>query len=400
MKVLLVWFEIPRRSELIEPFVKIAQSKGVEFIHLIHNTEKEREEVISPFKMIYWFDYYTPDGLLNHIKPDKIVSEFPLDLKGIALRIAAAKKKIPFIGMTHGIIFANSSDMNLCNENRVSSLNKYNKYFKIAFFYLSVIPLFNLRKAGWLLTYFFIFITKGYYTAARTVKFSERNPDLYLVFQKKNATKFYQNLSNIQEEKLIPIGVPMFDDIFNCFNEKQVINASRYYLMIDTAWIYQTTLPSEILINNTYIKLAEYCKRNNAKLRVKLHPHWYDKDNLPQHPEIEYYRNLPQHNLNTLMKDAVGCFLYFSSLSVPLIVHKPCYLLGYRAFDNDEIALWEKNQLIKTLDIENFSPEDINFDNFAEPDPTVINKFVSEYLFSTDGKSVERLGEIIMTRLL
>ena len=394
MKILLVWFELPRRPELIEPFIKIAQNKDVEFIHLIHNSKKDREEVISPFRMIFWLDYNTPAALLNDIKPDKIISEFPTDLKGIALRVAAAKRKIPFIGMTHGIIFKNSADISLSNENSISSLGKYSKYFKIAFFYLSVIPFFKPAKAIKLLKYFFVFLSKGYYNAARTVKFSERNPDIYLVFQKKNAAKYYQNLSNIEEEKLIPIGVPMFDDIFYFFNEKNNIKAERYYLMIDTAWIYQTQLPSQELISNTYLKLAEFCKRNNAKLKVKLHPHWYDKDDLPQLTEIEYYRNVPQDNLNILMKEALGCFLYFSSLSVPLIVYKQCYFLGYRDLDA-EIASWEKDQLIRTLDIENFSSEDINFNNFNERDPALINQFVSDYLFSTDGKSVERLGKII-----
>ena len=396
MRVLLIWYELPKRPELLEPFAKIAKNANVEFIHLIHNTRKDRKDILSPFKMIYWFDYTTPHKLLDDIKPDKILSEFPTDLKRIALRIVAGKRKIPFIGMTHGIIFQNSADIVLKNENYISSLKKYTVYAKISLFYFATLSFFDLKKSVNLIRYFFAYILKGYYNAARTVKFSERNPDIYVTFQIKNARQYYQNISNIEEEKLVPIGVPIFDDIFNYFKNTTYLNSKKYYLMIDTAWIYQTVLPSKEVINSTYLKLAEFCEKNNAILRVKLHPYWYLKKDLPQHKLIEYYRDLPQPELNQLMKNAVGCFLYFSTLSIPLIVYKECYFLGFRDLD-DEISGWEKINLIKTIDIENFIPEDIDFGSFNEKDPDIKNKFITDYLFSIDGKAVERLQNIIIT---
>ena len=52
--------------------------------------------------------------------------------------------------------------------------------------------------------------------------------------------------------------------------------------------------------------------------------------------------------------------------------------------------------LIKSLDIRSFEPEDIDFDKFERKDDAALNKFISDYLFSTDGKSVERLQNVIM----
>lgn len=395
MRVLLIWFELPKRPELLDPFVKIAENGNVEFIHLIHNTLTDRKEILSPFKMIYWFDYKTPFHLLNDIKPDKIVSELLIDLKGIALRIIAAKLKIPFIGMTHGIFFKNTADIVIKNDNNISSFKKYRAYAKISLFYFSVFSLFDFNKTISLIKLFFVFIFKGYYHAARTVKFSERNPDIYIIFQRKNALRYLNTISNIDEEKLIPIGVPMFDDIFNYLKNPTEPDGKKYYLMIDTAWIYQTMLPTEKVINDTYLKLAQFCKKNNAILKVKLHPYWYLKSDLPQHPSIEYCRNLTPLELNQLINKALGCFLYFSTLSIPLIVYKNCYCLGFKNLD-EEISMWDKMNLIKTIDIETFVPDDIDFNKFEAKNSNHINQFITDYLFSVDGKAVERLQNIIL----
>jgi hypothetical protein len=394
MRILLIWFEIPKRPELIEPFVKVAENKGIEFIHLIHNEEKERTEILSPFKMIYWFDYSTPHSLLTDIRPDKIFSEFPTDLKGVALRVLAKKKGIPWISMTHGIVFESTGDIVIKNDNSFSSFNKSKRYFKTSIFYLSIVPSFNIRKSVMLLKYFFAFLSKGYYEASLTVKFSERNPDKYIVFQKKNAARFYQSMSNIEEEKLIPIGVPMFDEIFNSFNKPEAFSGQKFYLMIDTAWIFQSNLPSEDIINATYLKLAEFARKDDAVLKVKLHPHWYEKANFPQHPNIEYLRNLSPLDLTSLMKNTVGCFLYFSTLSVPLVVYKNCYFLGYRKVEY-EVDLWKEKRLIKYIDIENFDTDDVSFESFTDNRKDGLDEFITDYLYAVDGKSVERLGNIL-----
>ena len=95
------------------------------------------------------------------------------------------------------------------------------------------------------------------------------------------------------------------------------------------------------------------------------------------------------------MKNALGCFLYFSTLSIPLVVYKKCYFLGFRDIE-DEIVLWESSNLIKSINIESFIPEDIDFNTFPDKNSDIIKQFISDYLFSTDGKSVERLQRILI----
>ena len=85
-KAILFWFEMDKRLELLQPF--ITMSDDIEFVHVFFRTREERQIQLSPFEIIYWFDYKTPYEMLKKHKPDFIVGATE-NLLAISLIVAA-----------------------------------------------------------------------------------------------------------------------------------------------------------------------------------------------------------------------------------------------------------------------------------------------------------------------
>jgi hypothetical protein len=391
-RVLFIWFEIPGRPELLEPFVNL--SHRFEFIHLQFNSKKERKAEVTPFEMIYWFDYATPYKLLKEIKPDVVFSEFPSDLKCIALKIAAGNLNIPYVGMTHGIYFEDSFNIKIENENSVVAVNSYSKYLKILRFYLSSIRAKNVKALPKIAGLLFYYMKDGYFEALKKVQFQLRWPDRYIVYQMRNSIEIMRDTHGFPANRLIPIGVPQFDSMFHYWNSYQAEQneTGNYFLLIDTAWIDKMGMPSSEIIYQTYLKLAEYCKTQNSKLVVKLHPHWYENKSLPQNENIVYLRTVPQKELSELIIKARGCFLYFSTLSIPVVPYKNCYFLYYKTPTGDVYYITSLG-VAKSLNIEEIKTEEIEF--FNGFDRSHIREYIVDYLFSIDGKATARLAKIL-----
>jgi len=392
-RVLLIWWETKSRPELLEPFRQL--SDRFEFIHLFFKDEKEREAVTSPFPMIYWFDYSTPYKLLDKVKPDVIFSEFPTDLKTIGLNIAAHNRGIPFLGMTHGIYFDNSFDITIANYNSIKEVNKYVDHIRIMFFYFASFKFKNLKYIFPAIRLLFHYIKDGYWEALRKVKFKIRLPDKYIVYQMKNSDKAIWDMHGCPPEKLVAIGVPQFDIIFKHWNSCKSngqITEGGYYLMVDTAWIFNNDMPPPDVINDTYLRIAAYCKSRNAKLIVKLHPFWYTKNDLPVSENIEYVRNIPQEELSRLIIQSKGCFLYFSTLSIPIVPYKNCYFLYYGKPSKDLVEIVEL-KVAKSIDIRELDNSRIDFDNGF--DRSRIDEYIKDYLYAIDGKATGRLEKIL-----
>lgn len=390
-RVLLIWFELPNRPELLEPFSVL--SNQFEFIHLIFNTSSERQQSHSPFQMIYWFDYASPFSLLKSIRPDVILSEFPSDLKCIALAVAAKRIGVPYLGITHGIYFAHSFDIVVPNENSLGKLNDYSKYLRILRFYLSVVNVRDWKSSTSLLKFLYYFVRIGFFSALKKVKFEARWPLRYIVYQMKNSDKIMYDTHRFPADRLIPIGVPQFDKMFTYWNsvpEKK--ESEKFYLMIDTAWVQNASIPPDEVIYGTYRKLAAYCKQQGAKLLVKLHPHWYTHSALPQEDNIEYVRNVSQDKLSDLMIQAQGCFLYFSTLSIPIVPYINCYFL-YHGEPTDDLLGILKLGVAKAIDIQRIELDAIDFSTGF--DKTNIETYIDDYLYAIDGKSTKRLGAIL-----
>ena len=179
---------------------------------------------------------------------------------------------------------------------------------------------------------------------------------------------------------------------WNSFENENNRSSSDYYLMIDTAWIFNINLPPIDLIYSTYLKLSAYCKLQKCRLIVKLHPHWYEKTDFPFDENITYLRNIPQIELQELIIKAKGCFLYFSTLSIPIIPYRNSYFCIIRKFQKTLIDITTLG-VAKAIDIAELDINSIDFDSGF--DRAYIDKYIQGYLFSIDGKATKRLANIL-----
>ena len=320
LKILLYWFEMDQRPELLQPFVEL--SAHFEFIHIIYRKPAERTTSSSPFKMIYWFDYSSPYQLLNKIKPDRVVITDAADLLSISLVIACKSRNIATFSLQHGFVIGNVVS-NLADIVRepILSKNKFAVYAKLLAFYIKGINYKKLFLLPQLISFLFSYYKHGGTKSLYRNKYNWRLVDNYLCYSEGSAKVFFER-DGIDNSKVKIIGVITFDELFKVLNNKFIQpSGDKYYLLIDTNFSeHKNPVTNEQILRN-YQELAEYCKNNNARLKVKLHPWCYNKDYTKEFrlDNVDFLKNIPQYDLAVLIKNAIGCFGFFSTLSFPVL---------------------------------------------------------------------------------
>ena len=158
--------------------------------------------------------------------------------------------------------------------------------------------------------------------------------------------------------------------------------------MIDTAFTdYHREITDEQM-NRCYQELKKYCMANDAVLVVKLHPHMYQKSSLQEDEHLKVVRNLPMDELAGYIKNAEGCFGFYSTLTMPTAFVVPTIQIRY-----DEVyePLLVKKGVTPLVDFFTFKAEELQFNSLENK-----AELTKEFLFATDGCAAKRLKEILI----
>jgi hypothetical protein len=277
-KGLLVWFEMDRRLELLQPFIDM--SDEIEFTHLFFRTREERTVQLSPFKIIYWFDYNTPYELIRKHKPDFIIGATEV-LQTISLIVAAKEKNIPYYGLQHGFSTENFvSIVKKVTRESPFSPAQLKKHFKTSLFYFSSLRLKTLGRIFQYTRLFVLFYKKFPEEAIIDGQYKWVKPTCYLCFSE-ISSGHYKYLYKLEDSEIKYIGIPSFDSLFKAFDfAKRDVDGEKYYLLIDTSFIDYHKPISDEQIWRCYDTLNEYCRQQGTKLYIKLHPRNYDNPGL------------------------------------------------------------------------------------------------------------------------
>jgi hypothetical protein len=390
-KVLLYWYEINNRPELLTPFSKMTDE--IDFIHLYYRNRHERQKPTSPFEMIYWFDFKSPYHLLDAIKPDKVIVPGADDLLCISLIAGCRNRGIPTYSMQHGYIPENLEEIFIPLKRRsFFTRSVLRDYAKIFSFYLRSIKRFSLKL---FIQYFLLAIAysrKGL-IILKNYDYKWRMPDFYICFTKHSGV-YYIERDKIPEDKILEIGIPTFDALLQSNNKmtNSKENDDKYYLLIDTSFAEYKDPIDENLITRCYSELESFCNKNNAHLKIKLHPFNYEKAGLFTHPNICFYRNLAEDELTSMIKNAEGCFSFYSTLCVPIVCLKKLYQIKFfDVFFKELVEL----EITPILDFHTFTAANISFDNFKVNEHG-LEKFIHKYLYKADGKATSRLKNLLL----
>jgi hypothetical protein len=159
--------------------------------------------------------------------------------------------------------------------------------------------------------------------------------------------------------------------------------------LIDTSFVdyYKPISPAQI--QRCYQALATYCRHNDAKLYIKLHPRNYENPGLVNDDTIRFSRNIDMPSLAKVIVNAAGCFGFYSTLTMPIAFTKPTIQIKYDDIFEPALAA---NNITPVLDFYTFQVTDIQFYPFGNTDETLRTRF----LFATDGKASERIKQLLL----
>jgi hypothetical protein len=240
--------------------------------------------------------------------------------------------------------------------------------------------------------FFLILHRCGYFAACKRVRFRQRLPTGYICFTERNGT-IYRELDHARPEQIRVIGIPEYDRFFRSASlPHEPADEGPYYLLIDqplaeNSWGTPTVSREDMI--RFYEKLISYCKSQNARLKVKLHPESYRCGWLPEDDRVEWIR---EADVVSLIRGARACFGMFSTLVLPAAVLKPLCLFDVRP--SSMVTDLSQRGMAAVLDFFKFAPSDIHFRQLEHTGPD-FSRFVEDYFFSMDGRSADRLAEVL-----
>jgi Alpha-2,8-polysialyltransferase (POLYST) len=391
MRILLVWdYE---RMDLTNPIVDSLKNAEIFFIYKYDRAEANKK---YPYQIIYWNNFSNPYKIISDIRPDKIVFMEIETFHQVSLNIAALNSGINTYRLEHGIKAPFSSystytaPIKKSVAKRDQAVVKRRSGFNTLLFYLRSFRWKNMLSAYKFLKFIYTRTQQGINEGLINCKFKLRITSWYIDFTPFNS-RFTLERDKPPAESYIYIGNPYFDKYFNYINNVSVTEAheGNYYLLIDSAFVEDQISNMDIdTLLQFYMKLNNYCKSKNARLKIKLHPLSYGAGYLIDDPNIEYLRDV---NVIKEILNSAGCFhSHFSTLTPLAMYYKPCVLFNaYPVFNIDIIEA----KLITVLDFFAFDINDIVFTDLDDNGRKVI---LDRYLFATDGKACERLTKILM----
>ncbi len=403
MKLLLV--VDPSRKDFYEQLSKL---NNAELFILWFVKEKNADGVEIPgfIKGLYfWSDYLTPYHLLKKLLPDRIVFFEMIDLRQIALIVAARSKKIPTFYLEHGAagdintFIKRQNEVQFFRDKLPRLLKRLSKniidIFSSKIFYYSVYKRFNSPRSYF--QYLFLPLKSLIASPKKVLQnniFRERVPDYPIVFSHINF-EVIQLYTGIKKEEAYLTGLPFFDKYYS----------SRPVIADHVVYIEHPYLESNILdwTPEHHKKVAdtlfEFANKNKVKLFLKLHPvskraNW-EKYNL----DSEYVEIIQEGDFTQLYLEAKLILGFSSSLITGLLcAKKNIVLLGWHPEPSIFGVDFSKTGLCHV----SMSPTDLEkkyyywiSHNLAIENETAYQEFLQRCNYPFDGKATERVLKII-----
>ncbi len=389
--ILLCWGY--HRSSWIEPFERLKSE--FRFAYIFYRSREEEEQRYTDEPVLYWQDYSKAQEILDEVRPDKIVFMSLTSGYAIALNMAARQRGIDTYILQHGIHSSYADEVATKGQTRVlrkegSSPAGVVRSSSMGFLArtmrggdLSAIPrmaLFFLLMHRW-----------GYFVACKYARFPQRMPTGYICFTERNAV-IYRELDHARPDQIHVIGIPEYDRFFATVRSDDGADERPYYLLIDqplaeNSWGIPSVSRDDMI--RFYRKLIAYCKSQNARLKIKLHPESYNCEWLPEDEGAEWVR---EEDIFHLIRGSTACFGMFSTLVLPAAVLKPLCL--FDAKPSSMVNDLSQRGLAFVLDFFSFEPSDIQFRQIKKTGAEFA-RFVQDYLYKMDARSGDRLAEVL-----
>lgn len=349
----------------------------------------------------YWGNYLTPYRLLRKIKPDRIVFFEIIDLRQIALIIAARSNRVSTFYLEHGAAGDRETANRRWNERsflkdklpQLASrfVRDFGDIISSKLFYYSVYKKFNSPHS-----YFKFFLLPFKMLAASPNKvlsnniFPERIPDHAIVFNELNFEAF-ELYTGFDKQNALLTGIPFFDKYYRnkAAELDYVVYIEHPYLEFGLlSWNKEHHQKIADALNN-------FATTKKMKLYIKLHP-FSKKSNWSEYLfNTEYVQIIQEGNFEQLYLDAKLILGFSSSLITGLLCAKKNIVnLGWHPDPQIFGADFSKTGLCHV----SFSVDELEtkFEywashNLAKENGALYEKYLNQYNYPFDGKATERV---------
>lgn len=393
-RILLFWGY--QRKAWVAPFEALKDDFEFSFLH--YQYPHQEVQVHTTINRHYYQDFKNAQALLDHFHADKLIFmaiDSPLSM---LLNIEAKRRGIQTIILQHGVFHSIKTYNELEDKQRLyaSKGKKSGGDFdaKLALrFLLKSLRSYNLQSLMFLLA-------KKYYSrklrsheVLQKLPWKARMADRYLVYSRKVAQLFCER-DGLSEQQLEEIGFLEYDAFFT---ENSAVSEKNYFLLIDFPLSpireYNTEgygfSHEEVL--DYHKRIARFCAKKGAELWVKLHPYQYPISAFVDGGGIRYFRD--ETPVESLILNAMAVYGFSSSLMLPAIYWKKVCLFRFLK-DSDYIHALEQYGVCSFAAFPQFTEEDLNLDSLQISEEQKAH-FVRDYLIFDDGKSLQRLKDIL-----
>jgi len=403
-RILLCWGY--NRRAWIEPFEKLKHDFDLVYLFFYHH--KDEDACYTDCEKIYYKNFISARGLINKIRPEKIIFMAIETLLQIAINRYAQRKGIATYYMPHGIStlklneqlervdIISSQATNLLNWSKLKNL-----LFSLRFFFLSVsLKEIKLICQALLYTYERYAKRQSYLETLYKFKYAWRYPSKYILFAKRDLPYFSEQ-DNVTHDKILRIGNIHFEEYY-LYKQKMDKESSSYLLYIETPLVKIDAFPNDQLVmtrqehNRLIAVIAGYAKKKELSLVVKLHPYNFDATDYIILENVEYVRDV--NNIELLM-EAAAVIGFDSSLMTMAAYFKKCCILIDKTPNSYQTDLIESFHfkcfdIWCNVDFPDFIIEEKSFTDTLTYEEMHINADLT--LFPRENSSIQNLKQLLL----
>jgi hypothetical protein len=398
------------QPERFDFYSYLAEAENVEWSLLWYEKPEQmmlqNEQLPINFKKIYyWNQFSTPDKLLKELQPDRIVFFEIIDLRQIALNVAALARNISTVYLEHGA--AGDKDTAIERWKEVTFTNHKLPYIfkrlkasfldvlKSKFFYYSVVKGFKSTRNYFKYLILPFQMLRGAPNKVLSYnKFRERVPAKSIVFNKGNFNE-YSLYTGINTKDALFTGVPAFDNYFSATNFTK-----DHLVFIDHPYkeemLCNWTSEHHAAVAQALFKLAE---QKQTHIYIKLHPR-SDASVWQNYSYNNDFVTIIQHGdyLNLFLEAKLILGFSSSLINGFLCAKKNVVLLGWHPEPHIFGVDFSKSKLChKSLNIEELN-EKYDYwvsNNLTEENEIEYQNFLKEFNYPFDGRATERVIKAI-----
>lgn len=397
------------RSDFLYVAKELSGKADFFFIEYLNKKHLTNLECLSYGSVLYWKDFSDAYDLIEKIQPTKILFYFIESYNHVALNVACKVKGIPSFHLEHGLRFPvsyykmiNAGNTSLKEKKillaNLSKLHDVSDKYKNWKFFKNSIARSPQTEREFLKTFYAIRSRNTIFDTFQKLKSPLRLPDSYISFSPK-IFNYHKEMEKLPHEFPVKYtGIPYFDKLAK---EKEISNSASDILFIDQPLAEQhlfgwTTEYQYRFLDNLAISAAALRK----KIYIKPHP-WNDRKSYNKISSSENVVIL-NNNIEEIVSEVNTILGFSSTLLLPLMAmeHTVCFSLEMHPIKLEKepsFFLTETGAISKIESWEQLANAFKNLDAIFQEQKRNKGKFIEDWLYRFDGRSTERLKNILLS---